>query len=251
MKLDAIIRSTGFELARQRKHKVYKHAELRKTLTVPSTPSDRRSDSKTLAQLSRLTGIRKRDLLTPPVRRKRRRKHKDEAPPPPPQIMPAEIAQPESVPAPLTRAEKNYLKQLKKHEIHRQKKLARQRERLQPVVDKVHEFFRSQMFERGLALPEDAREELPDRAALSLYFAVKEKMGFRDVELMAAEVVVDRRRLGQIMVVRAGCWYLDYFEGKVHDTPEWVAKFENGDTHVSVFGALRVMKEDDGISISD
>lgn len=40
LKLDAIIRSTGFKLARQRKHKVYKHAELRKTLTLPSTPKN-------------------------------------------------------------------------------------------------------------------------------------------------------------------------------------------------------------------
>lgn len=40
LELDAIIRSTGFKLARQRKHKVYKHAELRKTLTLPSTPKN-------------------------------------------------------------------------------------------------------------------------------------------------------------------------------------------------------------------
>ena len=254
MNLDAIIRSAGFQLARQRKHKVYKHAELGKTLVVASTPSDHRAGANTLAQLSRLTGIRKHDLLSPPLRRKcRPPRQVANLPAPPLPGEPVEIVeetQPESAPAPLTRAEKKLLKRLEKNDIHRQIKLERQRQRLQSVLDKCHDFFLYTMFERGAAFCEDAREELHDLVALSLYHGVKERMGFNDVELMAAEIVINQQ-VGNTLVVRAGSWYLDYFGGEVHDTPEWVAKLDEIAAPVSVFGTLRVVQDDDGIRVSD
>ena len=137
MNLDDIIRSAGFELARQRKHKIYKSAKLGKTLVVASTPGDHRAGENTLAQLARLTGIRKHDLLSPPLGRKCR---------PPRQVAtalaqvegkPVEIVvetQPDSASEQLTRAEKKLLKRLGKHDIQRTVKLERQRQRLQRCV---------------------------------------------------------------------------------------------------------------------
>jgi predicted RNA binding protein YcfA (HicA-like mRNA interferase family) len=221
MKLDAIIRNAGFRLERQRKHKIYKHAELGETLVVASTPSDHRTGANTLAQLSRLTGIRKRELIAPPVRGARRNEHKVENLPVPPKDPPVEIVpevQP-TAPTPMTPAERKYLKRMEKHEIQRQLKLGRQRQRLQAALDRCHEFFIHEMFESGAVHCEDEREDLHDLTALSLYFAVKARMGFHDVELMAAEVLINQT-VGNIPVVRVGCWYLDYFGGEVHDTTE-------------------------------
>jgi hypothetical protein len=220
---------------------------------VASTPSDHRAGANTLAQLSRLTGIRKRDLLSPPVRRKCRPPRKVATPPAPLEGEPVENVeetQPESAPTPLTRAEKKLLKRLEKHDIQRTVKLEWQRQRLQSVLDKFHDYFLHEMFERGAVLREDAREELHDWVALSLYHGVKKILGFRDVELMAAEIVINEQ-VGDIFVVHAGSWYLDYFGGQVHDTPEWVAKLGEIAAPVSVFGTLRVVQEGDGIRISD
>ncbi len=253
MNLDAILRSAGFRLARQRKHKVYKHAELGKTLVVASTPGDHRAGANTLAQLSRLTGIRKRDLLSPPVRRNVRPPRQVANLPAPLEGKPVEIVQKtqlESAPPPMTRAEKKLLKRLEKHDIQRTVKLERQRQRLQSFVDKCHDYFLYTMFECGVAYQEDERDDLHDLVALSLYAVVKERMGFRDVELLAAEVVIDQQ-VGNTLVVRAGSWYLDYFGGKVHDAPEWVAELDEITAPVSVFGTLRVVQDEDGIRVSD
>lgn len=62
MNLDRILKDTGFVLARQRKHKVYKNDE-GKTFVVASTPSDVRAVHKSLSTLCRLIGAKKADLL--------------------------------------------------------------------------------------------------------------------------------------------------------------------------------------------
>ena len=64
-------------------------------------------------------------------------------------------------------------------------------------------------------------------------------------------VQIRHPRVGNTMVVRAGRWYLDYLGGEVHDAPEWAAKLDEITPPVSVFGTLRVVQDDDGISISD
>src|SRR5579864_2819179 len=105
MNVEKIIRSAGFSLVRQRKHRVYYHAGLNKTLVTASTPSDRNAEHHTVAQLARLVGTSKRQLLKRTLRRKRRVRpaHTTIDPVTQPQVVTTPVAQTAPVPA-LTRA---------------------------------------------------------------------------------------------------------------------------------------------------
>lgn len=65
--IEHALQRTGFTLARQRKHKVYKRDD-GKTFVTPSTPSDCNWEKNAIATLARMLGIRKVDLTTPVTR---------------------------------------------------------------------------------------------------------------------------------------------------------------------------------------
>lgn len=62
MNMEDLVKRYGFDLARQKKHKVYKHPDGR-TFVLPSTPSDWRSSHNQLSDFSRLMGLSKKELL--------------------------------------------------------------------------------------------------------------------------------------------------------------------------------------------
>jgi predicted RNA binding protein YcfA (HicA-like mRNA interferase family) len=60
--VERILSEQGFNLVRQRKHRVYRRGD-GKTLVVSSTPSDWRSERNVLRDLSRLIGLSKREIF--------------------------------------------------------------------------------------------------------------------------------------------------------------------------------------------
>lgn len=247
MNVEKIIRSAGFSLVRQRKHRVYYHAGLNKTLVTASTPSDRNAVHHTVAQLARLMGTTKRELLQRTLRRKRR------ARPVHPTIAPVAVTQPQVVTTPvaptapvarLTRAQRNLLKQWEKHEAHKRIKLQKQRERLQFVVNNAHDMFTSAI--QDLVPDTDAVEEVHHNIALGLFLAVR-TIGYHDAEVMVSECLI-QTAIQYLMVVRAGRWYLDYVGGTVNDRPNW-KMFSYAE--VEVFGTLRVYNEGETFWIAE
>ncbi len=71
--IDNVLRRQGFELARQKRHRVWKRDDGDKTLTfvTPSTPSDRRWNDNALGDLARLLGLKRKDLLVSTVKEPR------------------------------------------------------------------------------------------------------------------------------------------------------------------------------------
>jgi hypothetical protein len=121
MNIEAIIRAAGFKLARQRKHRVYRDGDGR-ILVTASTPSDRRFRQQVLAQLCRVTGTRKHELLAPRKKKRGARRREPEITAPETadvQVTQAVAATPANpVPAPLpralTRSERKLLKRMQK-----------------------------------------------------------------------------------------------------------------------------------------
>lgn len=237
MNVEKLIRSAGFSLVRQRKHRVYHHPGLNKTLVTASTPSDRNAERNTVAQLARLVGVSKRELL----HHTQRRKHREHsvlstvAPVsvPKPQLLEGAPESPSVNPVPLTRAERNLLKRWEKHEAHKRIKFQKQRQRLQFVVSNAQDAFTSAI--QNLTPETDAVEELHHNIAISLLLAVR-TIGYHDAEVMISECRI-QTAIQYLMVVRAGHWYLDYVGGSVNDCPKWKML---GYAEVEVFGALRV-----------
>lgn len=122
--IERLLRSHGFDLARQKKHKVYKRDD-GTTFVTASTPSDRRAEQKQLSTLCRVLGMDKRSLLASLERRRRRVRAV---------IVPA--AMPKIGPPPLpvekspTREEKKLAKRLGRIERNRAAKAARGADRL-------------------------------------------------------------------------------------------------------------------------
>jgi len=70
--VDQLLRESGFELRRSKKHKVYRRED-GKTFVQASTPSDVRAEHKSLAVLCRLLGVKKAEALQSLRRRKKPR----------------------------------------------------------------------------------------------------------------------------------------------------------------------------------
>ena len=251
--LDGVIRAAGFTLARQRKHRVYKN-DAGKTLVVSSTPSDCRSHHNALSQLSRLTGIRKHDLLNPRRRRSGSGAHSGSSevaihatlsPEAQPQAPVTVTATPELAPAgqqqlprlarPMSRAETNLLKRLQKHEAQKDVRHAKQRERLETMLSDIAEC----MYQEWKTETEITAADV----AFTVYEIARHR-GFCDCEIMVAtERSTQPVQPGrELYIVRAGRWYLDLFARKVYDVTHW----ENEYGTIEVFGALRVVKHEDG-----
>lgn len=239
MNVEKIIRSAGFSLVRQRKHRVYYHAGLNKTLVTASTPSDRNAEHHAVAQLARLVGTSKRELLQRTPRRRRRVRAVL------PTIAPVAVTQPQAVAAsvapdaavaPLTRAQRNLLKRWEKHEEHKRIKLQKQRQLLQFVVNNAHDMFTVAI--QDLVPDTDAVEEVHHNIALGLFQAVR-TIGYHNAEIMISECRI-QTAIQYLMLVRAGRWYLDYVGGTVNDSPKWRMLSY---AEVEVFGALRVHNE--------
>lgn len=116
--IERLLRSHGFGLARQRKHKVYKRED-GTTFVTASTPSDWRAERNQLATLCRVLGTDKHRLLAS-LERRRRRIRAERAPAVPPIAVPPSIV--ENVP---TKADEKLAKRLARIDRNRAAKAAR------------------------------------------------------------------------------------------------------------------------------
>lgn len=236
--VEAIISKAGFELLRNKNHRIYRNAAGQNLVTA-ATPSDWRAGRNTLAQLSRLTGVSLR-TLTVPTHRKRIR---IPAPEPirivasqvVPETLPAAVVVP---PAPLTAAEGKLLKRMVKHEAQYVAKQAKQLERfirlvhmLTALFDSDEVFFENEDYESRLKF-----------VIGTVFIHVKHSLGFQDVELMSAAVKDSQEDLG-FLVVRVGTFYLDVACDTVRTGPTWT---EEGFGEVEIEGGLIVREDGKG-----
>jgi len=245
MDLEAVIKNAGFDLARQRKHKIYRDA-FGRTLVTASTPSDRRFHQQVLAQLCRITGTRKHELLAPKKPKRSARKRGPEVSAPP--AVEAWIAQttedppvpvtPSPAPAPLmpTRSERKRLKRLEKYEAQRRAKRARQLERLREEVGTLHR-----------ALMENEPGHFgATHAAMVLYQCAKQRLGFGDTEIMVADLKLERDVL-PLLIVRVSNWFLDFYWNEVRNTAKWSAELPGRSVvEVEVYGAVEIIRDAGG-----
>jgi predicted RNA binding protein YcfA (HicA-like mRNA interferase family) len=236
MDIEKIIREAGFLLVRQRKHKVFRHSVMNKTLVMSSTPSDVRTEHHVVAQVARLVGKRKHNLLAV-KRRKRVRPVKPEVPiallepmlPPIPQL---------HVPPVYSKADLKKLRRMEKHEAQEAVKYEKQRKKLAWLVQNAHEVFEESR-DSGDGLGE--RHDYTVRALLE----AAQHLGYHDSEIMLAEVKFYEDGVRHMNVVRAGRWYLDYMAQVVSDKTTWrmvIPPYGEVGT-VEVFGALRLIKD--------
>lgn len=136
MALEDIFKQHGFALARQKKHKVYRHTDGR-TFVVASTPSDWRAQMNIVGDFANLVGVSKQELLNPPkIKRQRTRLEPWSQPP---RTLEKEEKQPTDLtpPPPPPLFSKNDLKALKRwqknYEQH-EAKLAKQKEFIDTVL---------------------------------------------------------------------------------------------------------------------
>lgn len=258
LQLDHIIQSAGFVLVRDRKHRVYHNTELNKILVTASTPSDQRAEANIIAQVAKLTGRKKKDLL----RGSNKKKPKPTKPssvvidsPAPASLVETTVADPPQLteaitaPAPLTASEQKYLRRLEKHEAQRKEKNARQQRKYQLWVATVHAHLLKLVDEYRLTDSEDKIAYEYEVAAVTLYLIAR-KAGHYDAELMVADCKTDGRN-SFLFVIRVGRYYLDLFSAAVHDSPRWTIELGESVAQVEVWGSLRVDKEEDGYVIRD
>ncbi len=258
MNLDHIIKTAGFELVRDRKHRVYHHTELNKILVTASTPSDHRAEANIIAQVAKLTGRKKKDLL----RDKRRPKSTTPssvviAPPPPASTVETTVAAPPKpiaeegipAPAPLTASERKYLRRLERHEAQRKEKKARHQKQFEYWVAAVHAHLLRLVDGHRLTLDKDKIADEYEAAAVALYLIAR-KAGHYEAELMVADCMRDGRNT-ILFIIRVGRHYLDLFSSSVHDSPRWTIDLSGSAAQVEVWGSLKVDEEGDGYVIHD
>jgi hypothetical protein len=228
------LRAHGFELARQRKHRVYKNSA-GSTFVIPSTPSDRRWSANALADLARLCGPAETDSR--PLRARRQHGRLDSVEPYRDAIDSA-LANGEVQPtlpiAPvvpaLSRADQQRLKRWEKHESQRGAKPERRLAKLRELAYRAHHAIQCGGDRRPLivSLTKDT------------YYRVRQ-LGFQDVALSVAEVAMDDG--GEVstthavaIYVRVGSRFVDILEGILREGPKWT---DDDNALVDVWADLR------------
>jgi len=222
------LRVHGFELVRQRKHRVYKNP-LGQTFVVASTPSDRRWSANALADLARLCGTTETDWRPLRARRQHSRLERVVEPPSMEALQlpqpPAElILAPAPVPA-LSRADRQRLKRWEKHESQRGAKVERRLAKLRDLAHRAHNLLGKGGGDRALHIVA-LTMETQDRVR---------QLGFRNVALSMAEATLGDRRSGLAVYVRVGGRFLDILAGVVREGPTW----KDGDYTVEVWGDIQ------------
>lgn len=226
MDLERIIRDQGFELARQRKHKVYKHPDGR-TFVMASTPSDWRAGQNILGDFAKVTGKSRQELLNPakPERERTRLEPIEE----PMMLVPVAMAE---VPplhvdttTPLTKNDLKKLKRWEKHYAEREARHAKLKQHLELMMD-----FMKHESEVG-KLP-------PDSIMIALeHFLSKEGrnpilVGF----CITTKVSVPHLTIQDIYgTLQVGPFYLDLYETKARTETTW---WYGGKVKVEILGAL-------------
>jgi predicted RNA binding protein YcfA (HicA-like mRNA interferase family) len=227
--LEKRLRDSGFDLVRQKKHRVYKNPAGH-TFVTSSTPSDHRWSDNALRQLERLCGPVTEDSR--PLRaRRRHRRLKPLVPDPAPTIATIQeepTPAPQSLPvvAPLSKADQKKLKRWEKHAAQRAVKIERRVVELRRLAEKGYQRFMTYWY--------------PDRVEFffdclwDLRWLTKKYMGINDSSLVIADVSDGSVAL----YVRADKWIIDIFDGELREAPwKWTEK--NGQTSVEVWGEIK------------
>jgi hypothetical protein len=201
------LRAHRFELARQRKHRVYKNPA-GQTFVLPSTPSDQRWSTIALAELARLCGPIETDSR--PLRARRQHAKLDIEPPPSIEALPSPAAPVPAAP-PLSRADQQRLKRWEKHESQRGAKFERRLVKLRDLAYRMHDSLKKGGGNRGLLIFRLTQETHRRVRAL----------GFQDVALSVADVTEESDSLGVALYVRVGGRFVDILEGALREGQTW------------------------------
>lgn len=215
MDLDRIIRQHGFDLVRQKKHKVYRHPDGR-TFVASNTPSDWRSTLNELHDFANLVGVPKHHLIRPPrPKREHTRLEPLEKPtalhPPAPETIPVPIA------SSFTKAELKKLRRWEKHYKQQEAKEAK----LQQDLEQMLRVIEHEVAKRGV-----------DRSAIlgTVYYLLHKQGRHPKVCGVAVD---NQERLFQTLKV--GPFYLDPVACKARRETHWVTD----DTRVEILGELQ------------
>jgi predicted RNA binding protein YcfA (HicA-like mRNA interferase family) len=132
--IERLLSSHGFELARQRKHKVYKRED-GTTFVTASTPSDRRAERNQISTLSRVLGVEKRSLFATLERRRTHKRNPTPEPSAPEMAAPTAVRPTVVVEKSATRGDRRLAKRLERIERDRSTKAEKLAERQQLFFD--------------------------------------------------------------------------------------------------------------------
>lgn len=235
MSLARALQHHGFELIREKRHRIYRDREGR-TLT----PSDWRAEREALSDLARLLGKKKRELLPDRRRLRGQREHLQENLPKAglPEVIevktasveivpPAPAPAVEAKPAPVTwtKGELKKLKRLEKLEGLRAAKQERQMAVMQTAVRLVHEW-----------TMEQSERIHPDTVAWVMAEYMRSK-GYQDARVVRvlAHIQDPSRNLDRLVereiteVPWAGRYvYLDHISGSAVACETWEIKWDDG-----------------------
>ena len=213
--LEKNLRAHGFELVRQRRHRVYKNP-VGRTFVISSTPSDRRWSANALADLARLCGPAETDLR--PLRARRQHGRLDSEPRRDAVAIDSPLekgeAQPTLAPATpaLSKADRQRLKRWEKHESQRGAKDARRLAKLRDLAHRAHELLEKRSAERSILIV---------RLTMETHRRVRQ-LGFQDVALSVADVAKDGWDAGCSIYIRVGGRFIDIIEGVLREGQTWV-----------------------------
>ena len=222
-KLQERLAAHGFELVRQRKHRVYKNPA-GQTFVIPSTPSDQRWSANALAHLARLCGPSEADSRPLRARRQHGRlesiiePHSMEAlrlQQPPVEL----VSTPAPVPA-LSRADWQRLKRWEKHESQRGAKVERRIAKLRDLAHRAHASLKNRGCRPAAAVA--LTIEAHNRAR---------QLGFPDVALSVADATRDGHKLGVAFYLRVGGRFVDVLGGVLREGLTWI----DGDDTIEVW----------------
>jgi hypothetical protein len=238
--IDRLLDQHGFQLARSRKHRVYKNAD-GTTFVTASTPSDWRAERNSISDFAKLLG-KSIGELTAPAKPKRAARHHSRLEP---VTMPEPTPTPIGAPAPppdikLERQIRMLEKRQRKYDATKAVKLAKKIERLMWFVNKAHELYVERV--------EVDRENAQWRVAITLTYVLR-KMGDPDVEAVVCSSVTDPDAVNErgvigFAAVRVGSLYLDFLTRAIHKTGRWTVEYDNnGETGVDTFEAVISLEE--------
>jgi hypothetical protein len=234
--IDRLLDQHGFQLARSRKHRVYKNAD-GTTFVTASTPSDSRAERNSISDFAKLLG-KSIGELTAPAKPKRAARHHSRLEP---VTMPEPTPTPIEAPAPppdikLERQIRMLEKRQKKYDAAKAVKRAKKIERLTWFVTKAHEEY--------VKLDNGGAKDAQWRVAITLVYALR-KMGDPDVEAVVCSSVTDPNAITKtgvfgIAAVRVGSLYLDFLTKSIHETGRWAIAYDGG---VDIFEAVISLEE--------
>jgi hypothetical protein len=233
------LRAHGFELVRQKKHRVFRNPSGQQ-FVIPSTPSDYRWSHNALADLARLCGPIEDDPR--PLRAKRQHgrldPHRVEAPEAPVAEVQPEPPKP-ALEAPMSRADQQRLKRWEKHDKQRGATDVLRLAKLSDIAHRAKDLLDEMASRRG-----NHRPGMHILRATRDAFRRVRQLGFKNIALSAATVSSAGSEFKPIaFFVRVGDRFVDIFDGVLREGPTW--KTEDGWLTVEVWADMHSLSDFD------